>query len=333
MSVRVGIVAGDGRVLRTLERIVSAGAPAMEVAGSTTSPRALDLTGRGRLQVAVVDLTGMEAPNQTLRALLDANVPVLVLVGKAGGLPASVAALALGAAETLPKPTRWGPHAEAHLRSRITALADRRRAPTQQSPAASGEGRDLAHPIVAIGASTGGPPAVATVLARLGGLRATVLVVQHIHDEFVAGFAAWMRRVSALPVEIARDGMALGKSSVVIAPGGSHLMLDDTGRLHLTTSPAHLHTPSADVLFGSIADSGAAPRSVGILLTGMGSDGAEGLASMRRAGAFTIAQNEATSAVYGMPKAAAKVGVDAVLSLPEIAPAVLRAINHGERGR
>jgi two-component system, chemotaxis family, protein-glutamate methylesterase/glutaminase len=159
-----------------------------------------------------------------------------------------------------------------------------------------------------------------------------VLVVQHLHPDFIDGFVTWMARASALPVQPAAQGTVVQRGGVYIAPAGSHLRLGRDCRLVLSEEPRSLHRPSADVLFESVA-AHAGRRSIGVLLTGMGDDGARGLLALRSAGGLTVAQDEATSAVYGMPRAA--VALDAaerVLPLDEIADTVLKAVRRlGER--
>ena len=152
-----------------------------------------------------------------------------------------------------------------------------------------------------------------------------VLVVQHLHPQLVDGFVGWMQRVSALPVVVAADGDRPQPGVVYIAPSGAHLKLAPapglpsvpagppraipTGgrRLVLDPDPPGLHRPSADELFCSVAAT-AGGQAVGVLLTGMGDDGAAGLLAMRRQGAVTIAQDEPTSVVFGMPWAAERLG-------------------------
>jgi two-component system chemotaxis response regulator CheB len=135
-----------------------------------------------------------------------------------------------------------------------------------------------------------------------------------------------MARVSPLPVVLAQRGRALRDGCVHVGPGGVHLRVGPDRRIELLERPVTAHRPSADQLFDSVAANLGA-NSVGVVLTGMGEDGAAGLAAMHRVGARTIAQDEATSAVFGMPRAAARLGaVDQQLALPLIADAIVRAV-------
>jgi two-component system, chemotaxis family, response regulator WspF len=160
--------------------------------------------------------------------------------------------------------------------------------------------------LIAIGASAGGPAALSVVLGGLSRtLPAGIVVVQHLGEDFTLGVAEWLRRCTELDVRVARDGDRPASGTVLVAGGNDHLIFKGGGRLGYTPDPRDkIYRPSIDVFFDSVCRlwRGAA---VGVLLTGMGRDGAQGLQAMRARGHHTIAQDEATSAVYGMPKAAA----------------------------
>ncbi len=283
---------------------------------------------------------------------------VIVLSGtvhNAQSAPA-IDALVAGAMLAVPKPLVWTAalehelrrnvrmlrkvpvirHPKARLRPALPGAEPRGPATTSTSTstatttataAATATAMTTAMTVVAIGASTGGPPALANVLSGLAGLDASVLIVQHLHPDFVDGLVDWMARVSPLPVVLATHGQSLRRGCVHIAPGGRHLRLASGLRLELSEQPATIHRPSANQLFSSVARYGGA-QAVGVLLTGMGDDGATGLAEMHRGRAHTIAQDEATCAVYGMPRAAERLGaVDQLLPLPAIADAIRRAVS------
>lgn len=195
-----------------------------------------------------------------------------------------------------------------------------RRDPAKPGPVRSASGAGLPL-ILAIGASTGGPKALADILAALpGDLPAAVLVVQHMDPEFNAGLNAWLADQSALPLVAARPGEAVRAGHVYLARGGDHLVLTGRGVLGYTDQPKDsLYRPSVDVLFESLARD-EFHTGVAVLLTGMGRDGARGLLALRRAGWRTIGQDAGTCAVYGMPKAALELGaVEMMLPLPAIA--------------
>lgn len=187
-------------------------------------------------------------------------------------------------------------------------------------------------PIVAIGASTGGPQALAQILSHLpSAFPAAVLISQHVDEQFAMGLVEWLQRHSRLPVRKAQGGETIEAGVVFIAGTSDHLIYTEhagtAGRLAYTPDPTDTpYRPSVDALFSSLASSHAAPR-VGVLLTGMGRDGAEGLLAMRNTGSLTIAQDEDTSVVYGMPKAAANLKAAAeILPLSQIAERIAKAV-------
>jgi two-component system chemotaxis response regulator CheB len=193
--------------------------------------------------------------------------------------------------------------------------------------------------VVALAASTGGPRALAELIPALPtDLGAAVLIAQHMPAGFTASLAERLDRRSALPVCEARDGDPVLENRVYIAPGGRHLGVssgvDGTPRLAVhDDAPVLGVRPSADVLFRSVAEVFGA-SAVGVVLTGMGRDGTDGLRSMRQAGAFAIVQDEATSTVYGMPKTAlGGAGADEVAALPHMAQAIALALANRQPAR
>jgi two-component system response regulator WspF len=178
--------------------------------------------------------------------------------------------------------------------------------------------------LVAIGASAGGPAALAEVLQGLPcDFPACVVIVQHIDENFAPGLVMWLQQQSAMPVRIASDGEPITPGTVLMAMPGNHLKCDPD-RLRYSVEPAsHAYRPSIDVFFNSI-DGRWAGDTIGVLLSGMGRDGAQGLKALRDHGHHTIAQDRATSAVYGMPAAAAKIlaAID-ILPLQDIAPRLI----------
>ena len=182
--------------------------------------------------------------------------------------------------------------------------------------------------VLAVAASTGGPPALARVIGSLPrDFPLPVLVVQHMGATFMEGFAAWLDSVVDLPVSVAHDGEGMAPGRVYVAPGDRHLELGSGGILRVTGGvPVNGQRPAATVLFRSLARH-VGPRGLGVLLTGMGEDGATGLLDMRRAGAGTIAEHESSAVVYGMPAAAVRLGAaGAVLPLDWIADEIVRMV-------
>ena len=216
---------------------------------------------------------------------------------------------------------------------RLTAAAQPKPAREQQPPTCpSVELTPRRVRLVAIGASTGGPQALSHVLAELPeDFSAAVVVVQHMAEGFIEGLAGWLDSTCALPVSVGANGRRLLPGTVTVAPSGLNLIVHD--QLRVTTHeppPSQYHVPGIDATLMSVADC-IGPAAVGILLTGMGRDGAAGMKCLRDAGAFTIAQDEQTSAVYGMPAAAVAIdAADVQLPLEEIGPAIRRLTAHTE---
>jgi two-component system chemotaxis response regulator CheB len=181
--------------------------------------------------------------------------------------------------------------------------------------------------IIAVGASTGGTEALRVVLAALPADCPPVVIVQHMPEVFTRAFAERLNRECTIEVHEARDGDLLQTGHALIAPGNRHMLVDRSGSelvARIIDGPlVSRHRPSVDVLFRSVATCVGA-KAVGVIMTGMGDDGAQGLREMKEAGADTIAQDEATSIVFGMPKSAISCGaVDIVVPLDQIASAVL----------
>lgn len=177
--------------------------------------------------------------------------------------------------------------------------------------------KKLAQPcLVAIGSSAGGPPALAVLLRGLPrNFSAAIIIVQHIDGRMAAGMADWLGHQCVLPVRVAAEGDRPAGGEVLIAATSDHLVLKSYDRLGYTSEPRELvYRPSVDVFFQSVRRRWRA-SAVGVLLSGMGRDGAVGLKELRQHGCHTIAQDEASSAVYGMPKAAAAISA-AVEVLP-----------------
>jgi two-component system, chemotaxis family, protein-glutamate methylesterase/glutaminase len=333
--IRVLVVEDSPTVRHRLCEVLTAGA-GIEVVGTAGSGHAaVELTHRLRPDVITMDivLSGMSGLAATEQIM--AHVPTPILVVSAADNRSEVFttydALAAGAVDVLDKPTADVPDAEwdrrlrsavrvasrvaviTHPRAKLTALRGTAARPAARPPAANGTC------LVAIGASTGGPAAVVDLLRAVPrDLPVPILLVQHIGPAFAASYVEWLAGLTRHRVACARDGEPVPAGRVTMAPADRHLTVRD-GRLHLSDGPErHSCRPSVDVLFESVALAYPA-AATGCLLTGMGRDGAAGLLAMRRAGCRTIAQDEASCVVYGMPREAVLLdAVDEVLPPAEI---------------
>ncbi len=214
-----------------------------------------------------------------------------------------------------------------------TAAAGAAPATPQAAPAGASTARRRIE-LVAIGSSTGGPDALGKIIGALPGKAPVpILIVQHITVGFHQGLVDWLNNITPLSVMLGEEGHMPMPGEVILAPGEHHMSVDARKRLTLTEElPVRGHRPSATHLFRSVARVYGA-HAMGVILTGMGDDGADGLVDLRRAGGWVIGQDEATCVVYGMPReAAARGAVSEVLPLPEIAGAIVGGWNRGRLG-
>jgi two-component system chemotaxis response regulator CheB len=261
---------------------------------------------------------------------------------------AALQALEFGAVEVLAKP--GGPYSVGELRQSLAQKVRAAAAARISLPEPAGASRvakpsppaRLAAPVLppgtvlAIGASTGGTEAIAAVLTRLPQSCPGIVITQHIPAQFSRAFANRLNGLCAMDVKEAEDGDTLRSGLALVAPGDFHMLLRHSGGRYyvsVKTGPRVCYQrPSVDVLFSSVAEAAGA-EAVGVLLTGMGNDGAQGLLRMRQGGARTMAQNEATCVVYGMPREAVALGAAAqVLPLGAIAEAMLAARGRSDPG-
>ena len=271
----------------------------------------------------------MDGVEATRRIMRETPCPILVVTATVTGNAARVfEALGAGALDAVDTPNLASSDGLARLARRIELIArlarPRTPAPTPATPAAATTSRQTVPTPALIGASTGGPQALARVLgAWPKPLPFGAVVVQHLDAAFVPGLAEWLARETGHPVRVAHPGGLAAPGTVWIAGGSRHLVLDGTAHFHeREPDAADLHHPSVDALFLSAAASGLKPG-IAALLTGMGSDGAEGLLALRRRGWTTIAQDRASSVVWGMPAAATQLGAAMrILAIEQVGPAV-----------
>ncbi len=330
------VIVDDSAVVRRLFKKAMAFAPDVLVVADAPDPYAAsDLIVEYRPDVLVLDVEMPKMDDITFLQRLNQHYPLPVVVcsslTEAGGKLA-LEAFAAGAVEVICKPQ--GPRALADFGAelvRAVRAAAGARTNTLQKPRPRVQlyQRNEVE-LITIGASTGGTVAVESILTRLPPNVPPILVVQHMPAYVTKAFAARLDGLCQLTVEEARPGRVLEQGLVLVAPGDQHLELERVGqklKVKLSSDErVNGHRPSVDVLFRGVADL-VGPRAVGVLLTGMGKDGAAGLLEMKNEGAFTLAQDEASSVVFGMPKAAIECGAASVVApLDEIPARIVRAI-------
>jgi two-component system chemotaxis response regulator CheB len=340
-KIRVLIV-DDSAIVRKILSDALAGEPDMEVVGTAPDPYvARDKILSLRPDVLTLDIEMPRMDGLTfLKKLMHFHpLPTVVISSLAQtSCRAAVQALEFGAVEVLAKP--GGPYSVGELRNtlalKIRAAAASRVSRSAPAARPSDERRPTdtrpvlpAGTVIAIGASTGGTEAIAAVLTKLPASTPGIVIAQHIPPEFSRAFANRLNEISAIDVKEAADGDSLRAGLALVAPGDFHMLLrkgDGGYFVNVKTGPKVCYQrPSIDVLFHSAAEA-AGREAVGVLLTGMGADGAQGLLAMCRTGARTIAQNEDTCVVFGMPREAIALGAAGqVLPLASISDAILRA--------
>lgn len=343
------LVVDDSVLMQKLMTQIIDGAPGFKVIGvAGSAEEGWDAIQELRPDVVTLDLElpGRHGLKLLARVLKQDPLPVLIVSAFGGpGADNTIQALELGAIDFIEKPDGTTHTLEGFMRHLVGALqrasASRRMFASRReaAPARVAAPREPARTggrasFIAIGASTGGVPAVQVVMRDLAHLRLPIAVVQHMPPGYTAKFAARLATATGLDVREASDGDRLKPGMAVVAPGGPrHLEIEERrGEFVCVLREGPLvsgHSPSVDVMFHSVARSIGA-QAVGILLTGMGRDGAEGLLAMRKTGAETLIQSGETCVVNGMPKAAFEIGAaDRVVALDQIGAAVSNLL--GER--
>lgn len=341
------LIVDDSAVMRSLLRSVVSGDPLLDVAGTAVNGAdALEAmtTLRPELMLLDVEMPVMDGL-ETLRRLREQGCPIPVIMCSAvtqRGARVTVEALASGAADYVSKPAQQATREQALARlsadllPKIHALTERRHVEERKispGPQLARGAIPEAPRVVAIGVSTGGPAALEHVLPALPStFPLPVLVVQHMPEPFTQLLAERLDRTCRMRVSEAMDGSAIGAGEVVIARGGWHLEVQPAGGglmlQRLTQAAMENHCrPSVDVLFRSCRAAYGA-QVLAVVMTGMGSDGLAGCRALREAGATVLAQNEATSAVWGMPGAVAQAGLThRVVPLDELAGEILKLVS------
>lgn len=338
-KIRVLVVDDSALMRMLLSELIGAQAD-MEVVGVASDPYIARDMIRSRdpdvitLDVEMPRMDGLKFLENLMRLRPMPVLMVSTLTEK--GSDVSLRALELGAVDFVAKPKldiahTMGEYGE-EIADKIRAAAQARFPSRERKPlphlAKIGESSISHGAVIAVGASTGGTEAIRTLLVTLPPDGPGILIAQHMPEGFTRSFAARLDSLSRMRVKEAEEGERVLPGHAYIAPGHSHLLLQRSGlnyQVRLSQSePVNRHRPSVDVLFRSVA-AHAGPNAVGIILTGMGKDGAQGMLEMRLAGAHNLAQDEASCVVFGMPKEAiAAGGVDEVASIEDI-PALLLA--------
>jgi two-component system chemotaxis response regulator CheB len=344
-KIRVMIVE-DSAVVRALLEYSIGRDPRLEVCATAASAEeALDKLPLVGPDVIAMDirLPGMDGLEATRRIMSNRPIPIVVVAASVESKKWNVTAmeaLRAGALTVLEKPVGTTNADYEELAERLcTQLAIMSQVKlvrqhgngephsTEGLMRRSWSGKASQFKALGIVCSTGGPAALLKLLKALGGdFPLPILLVQHMTGSFLAGFAAWLGGVCPLPVTIVSDGYIPVARALHMAPAERHLTLE-AGRLRLSAGdPVSFQRPSGTVLFQSMAQSLGA-EALGVLLTGMGDDGASGLLDVRRSGGYTIAEDESTAVVYGMPAAAVRMGaVCESLPLPEIGARILELV-------
>lgn len=341
-KVRV-LIADDSLVAREMLAQILSSDPMIEVIGQAKDgEEAVDMVARLRPDLVTMDihmpkLDGLKA---TEKIMAFTPTPILVVSSSVygEGIGRAFDALNLGALEVIkkPEPRDWtdldrigrdvirkvkilsNVRVITHIRGRKDRVLEH--VPFERA------GRD-SRALVAMGSSTGGPSALLTVL---GGLAADfpvpIVIAQHIAEGFIPGLVSWLDAGCKIRVVAAQDGQRIEPGAAYVAPTGANMVVDGGAVRYREPLFSQLYIPSADTLFESVARSHG-KRAVGVILTGMGADGAEGLKLLRNTGAATIAQDEATCTVFGMPKAAIEIGAAGdVLSIHKISAAITELV-------
>ena len=340
-KIRVLIV-DDSALIRSVLREIINSQPDLEVVGMAPDPiSARDLIKQVNPDVLTLDvemprMNGLDFLEKLMRLRPMPVLMVSTLTEK--GNDVTLRALELGAVDFITKPqigVMDGLHEQVQeIAEKIRATARARihrhalnRAPLSAPQPLAGHFLQTTEKLVFVGSSTGGTEALKELLSRMPSTAPAMLITQHMPETFTNSFAQRLNGLSAMTVKEAEHNERVVPGHAYIAPGHSHLLVKNSGAYYYTelskADPVNRHRPSVDVLFNSAAQV-AGPNALGVILTGMGKDGAQGMLAMRQARAYTIAQDEASCVVFGMPKAAIDIGAAMeVVTLHDIAKRVL----------
>jgi two-component system chemotaxis response regulator CheB len=341
------LVVDDSAVVRKVFKEELSRDKGIEVVGTAPDPYvARDKIVKLKPHVVTLDIEMPRMDGITFLRKLMRYYPLPVIIVSSltpEGSKLAMEALSLGALEVISKPSTSYSVGEmnAQLIDKIRAVAHAKLKPREEREAqrstqiieASRALSDTTNKVIAIGASTGGTEALKVILTAMPPNAPGILAVQHMPANFTTSFAERLNEMSAMTVREAKDGDSLVNGVALIAPGNYHMLLKRSGArycVQIKTGPLVYHQrPAVDVLFYSVATY-AGSNAVGVLLTGMGSDGALGLLKMRQAGARTVVQDEKSCIVFGMPREAIRLGAaEKVVSLENIARTTINLIGEG----
>jgi len=355
MTIKV-LVIDDSALMRALLTEIINGAPDLEVVGSAPDPIvAREMIKSLKPDVLTLDvempkMDGLEFLSRLMKLRPMPVIMISTLTEK--GSEVTMRALELGAVDFLAKPRMENisllkDYSE-EIQEKIRAASGARlksTVPARPAPALASARPEMPYPplsarllnekIIAIGASTGGTEAIKDVLTLLPAQVPGIVMVQHMPESFTTSFAKRLDSLSKVRVIEAQGGERIEPGHAYLAPGHSHLLVRKSGNGYVTelsqSEPVNRHRPAADVLFNSVAAL-LRNNAVGVILTGMGKDGAQGLLEMHQAGAWTIGQNQESCVVYGMPREAALLGaVDEVVALTDVAERIMARLRAMDR--
>ncbi len=337
------VVVEDDDFIRELMVAILCSEKGIDVVGEAADGRnAVEKVSRLKPDIVTMDINmpgmdGLEAIRQIMSAVA---VPILV-VTSSNDANIAYQAISRGALEVIPKPTADRSAefiSKIRLLSRVKVISHIRGHAAQKeilSPKSRLGVESEKHSIVAIASSTGGPRALSTVLSALpADFPPSIVIAQHITDNFASGLAQWLDSVCRLKVKTGEPGEPLEKATAYLAPSKKHMLIDRNRRICFQQRrPQDIYYPSCDLLLSAAAHV-FGPRTIGVILTGMGDDGVAGMKRIKAAGGETIAQDEKTSVVFGMPRIAIESGcIDVVLPISNIGAKILNLLKARTSGR
>jgi two-component system chemotaxis response regulator CheB len=342
------LVVDDSPTVRSILRAMLATEPDISIVGEAVNGvEAVDKTERLRPDIILMDIRmpRMDGYEATEQIMATCPTPIIVFssLTRAEEARVSIAMLAVGALDVMVKPDLSDPvsvaecakvlRTKVRVASRVAVVRHIKRRPLPGAQSASGvePAPGLRYDLLAIGSSTGGPAVLREILSHLPvSYPLPVMLVQHITVGFSDGFIEWLQQYVPLKLRLAKGRDRAEPGTILMAPEGRQMtVLPDRSVVALSEVPIGVHLPSVDALFNSVADSFGA-RSIGVILTGMGADGVDGLLRIRQSGGITIAQDQASCTVFGMPGEAVRRGAASEVLPPDRIKVRLRELAGGD---